>query len=100
MISKHYAQDRENREDLIARIGEGRVIKTVVIDKGHIMGKEIHKISSTGIITVYNFNSGLMVTKMIARPEQIRGYFKSWEYIPPNVLRLARIHQTKGYNYV
>lgn len=100
MTSVHYTNDREARENLIRKIGYGEIIKTTEVDKGHRNGPEIHKISSTGIVTIYNKRSGKLITKLIARPNQIKRYFSENEKIPQELLSLARYHEKMGYNLV
>lgn len=100
MNSKHYLLDRKNRENLIKEIGDGKIIKTVVVDKQHRNGPEIHKISDTGIITIYNKRTKVLITKLIARPGQIRRYFKENETIPEGLLKIARQHQEMAFNLV
>lgn len=69
MTSEHYNQDRDWREYLISTvIGEGNIVDSFVVDKGHRNGPEIHSVTDTGIIIIYNKKSGKMVTKLIARP--------------------------------
>jgi len=97
MTSQHYTNDRERREALIQMIGYGEIIKTVEIDRGHRNGPEIHKVSTTGIVTIYNKRSGVMITKLIARPNQIRRYFEGGN-APAELLNIARDHQRLGYN--
>lgn len=99
MTSAHYMTDRQEREEIIRQIGYGQIIKTVEVDRGHRNGPEIHKISNTGIITVYNKKTGKMITKLIARPAQIRRYYEN-EPVPQNLLRLAREHQNMGLNLI
>lgn len=99
MTSKHYTNDRQARERLINEIGNGKVIKSVVIDRGHRNGAEIHEISDTGIITIFNQRTRKMITKLIARPGQVRRYFKENETIPNGLIELARKHQQMAYNY-
>lgn len=99
MNSKHYNEDRQRREDLIQKIGYGTTVKTVIIDRGHRNGPEIHEISDTGIITVYNERTKKLVTKLIARPGQIRRYYKENEIIPKNLLQIAKEHQRMAFNY-
>lgn len=100
MTSTHYTNDREARENLIKKIGYGQIIKTVEIDKGHRNGPEIHKVSNTGIITIYNKYSGKLITKLIARPNQIKRYFENERIIPQELLSLAKYHEKMGYNLV
>lgn len=95
--TRHYARDRRYRESIIRTIGNGHIIKVVVLDRGHRNGPEIHKISDTGIISIYNLNSGKLITRLIARPNQIRRYFENGD-APIEVLRIAREHQRLHYN--
>ena len=97
MNSTHYTTERETREALIQQIGYGIIIKEVEVDRGHKNGPEIHKISDTGIIIVYNKRTHKMITKLIARPGQLRRYFTD-EELPEKVLELARLHQRMGLN--
>lgn len=99
-ISKHWVNDRVKRNALIKKIGLGAEIKRVVLDKGHKKGKEVHVISSTGIITVFNQKTGKMVTRMIARPGKIKQYYREDEIIPDDLLRIAREHQRMKYHLV
>lgn len=98
MTSKHYTNDRKRREEIIKEIGYGRTVKSVVIDRGHRNGAEIHEISNTGIITIYNERTGKMITKLIARPSQITRYYNENEKVPSFLIEIAREHQKKGYN--
>lgn len=100
MISNHYTNDREAREALIQSIGYGHIVKTVVVDRHHPNGPEIHKVSDTGIIFIYNQRTEKMVTKLIARPGQIRRYYGENEQIPAGLLNIAREHQKMAYNYI
>ena len=100
MTSKHWIQDRQKRQDLINKIGQGDIIKTVEIDKGHKNGPEIHKISNTGIISIFNKRTKKLITCLIARPSQISRYYAKDETIPQNVLKLAREHQKLAFNLV
>lgn len=97
MTSRHYSNDRRNRQNIINMIGEGTVIKEVVLDRGHRNGAEVHKVSSTGIISIYNLKSGKLITKLIARPNQIKRYYQNND-APVEVLRIAREHQRLNYN--
>lgn len=99
MISTHYSSDRQARENLIEKIGYGNTIKTVIVDKGHINGPEIHQISDTGIITIYNQRTHKLITKLIARPGQIERYYNNGERAPEKLLKLARNHQMLAMNY-
>lgn len=98
MESKHYREERIERENLIKEIGLGEVVATFRVDRGHKNGAEIHTITTTAIIIVRNERTHKMVTKLIARPKQIERYFdeKTEEVI--KLMEIAREHQRKGYN--
>lgn len=98
MTSKHYMTDRQRREEIIKQIGKGAEVKRVVLDKGHKNGAEIHVISSTGIVTIYNQRTKKLITKLIARPGQIRRYWKN-EEAPEELIQIARQHQKMNYNH-
>lgn len=100
MNSKHYTRDRQQREAIINQIGIGNVIKEVVIDRGHRNGPEIHKITDTALILVYNQRTGILVTKLIARPAQILRYYSDDELKPRAVVKLARKHVEMGWNEI
>lgn len=97
MNSKHYTKDRQRREAIITQIGTGNVIKEVVVDRGHRNGPEVHKITDTALILVYNQRSGKLITKLIARPAQILRYYKEDEPKPTKVVELARVHAKLKY---
>lgn len=96
MTSRHYEHDRRDREKMIRRIGEGNIIKLTVIDKGR--GPELHKLSDTGIITIINYRTGKLITKLIARPGQIKRYYESENKIPAGLLDLAYEHRLLALN--
>lgn len=100
MNSKHYTRDRQQREAIINQIGTGNVIKEVVVDRGHRNGPEIHKITDTALILVYNQRTGILVTKLIARPAQILRYYSDDELKPRAVVKLARKHVEMGWNEI
>ena len=106
MVSKHYETQRNEREKFIEEHlgGDGRVVDSFTVDKGHIHGKEIHCVTDNGIIIVYNAASKKLVSKLIARPQQIRRYYQNTGREPPKeykkILELAKQHQILGYNEI
>ncbi len=77
MKSRHYQNDRRGREERIKKnIGYGIVIARFLVDRGHANGAEIHELTDTAIINIYNERTHKLVTKLIARPGQIRRYYK------------------------
>ena len=98
MNTRHYEMDRQERENFIKRfIGYGNIIATTTWDSHHPAGLETHTISDTGIITVYNKRTGKLVTKLIARPNQLKRYGLT---LPASVYAIARQHQQLGYNEI
>lgn len=89
MNTRHYRRDRQDRENCIRRyIGYGTVIASFLVDRGHANGAEIHEITDTAIINIYNERTHRLVTKLIARPGQIRRYYEDGN-APQDVLDKA-----------
>lgn len=96
MTSTHYSKHRSLRETVIRTIGRGHIVKVCKVDRGHPDGPEIHKITDTGIIIIENAITHKLVTKLIARPGQLRRYYGN--RVPYYLLKKAKEHQRKGYN--
>ena len=102
--TNHYKNERYSREKFIdEHIGnDGYIIDGFVVDKGHPNGVEVHSITDKGIIIVHNYRTGKLVTKLLARPQQIKRYYEQTgrkhppEYL--DILELAYQHQCLGYN--
>lgn len=95
----HYTTDRSAREALINKIGQGNVIKGFIVDRGHKNGKEAHMVTDNAIVIIYNYNTKRLVTKLIARPGQIRRYYKGVGQVAPQwLLNIAYDHEKLGYN--
>lgn len=90
MTSEHYRTERESREYLIDfGIGFGHVVDDFVINRGHKDGPEIHILTSTGVIVIKNYYTNKIVTKLIARPQQIQRYYTNvGEKAPVILVRL------------
>ena len=99
MDSKHWRKDRQTRSRIIAQIGLGQIVKEVVVDRGHRNGPEVHKITTTGLVVIYNQRTGIMVTVLIARPNQIKRYYAENE-APQKIINLAFEHMRAGYNKI
>ena len=101
MVSNHYNRQRYRREKFINKCcnGDGKIIDEFIVDKGHKDGLELHCVTDTGIIIIYNAASGKLVSKLIARPNQIKRYYIGTDKEPPSsLLRLAEWHESLGYN--
>ena len=94
-ISRHYTNDRRERERVIKEIiGYGIVIKAVTFEGEQ--GEELHEITSTGIINIYNVKKGRLITKKIARVGQLRKYYKN-EKIPQELFEKALDNTVKNH---
>lgn len=101
--TNHYKNKRYKREKFISKClcGDGKVIDSFMVDRGHPMGEELHCITDTGLIIVYNAKSKKLVTKLIARPQQIKRYYKDVGRKAPRwLIDLAHWHNTLHYNEV
>lgn len=87
----HVREDRLKRIERIRRcIGFGEVIRQVVVDTGHPRGLELHVLTDSGLVLVFNERSRRLVTILIARPAQVRRYYEPFgEIVPRDVLRRA-----------
>ena len=100
-VSRHYKKQRYKREKFINKYcnGDGEIIDEFIVDKGHKNGLERHCITNTGIIIIYNVESGKLVSKLIARVGQIKRYYYGTGREPPkSLLKLAEWHESLGYN--
>ena len=97
MTSKHWTEERREREELIEMIGLGNVVGKFIVDKGHRNGPERHELTDTGIIIIYNARTNKLVTKLIARVGQVKRYYKDGN-APKEIIKLAKKHTELGYN--
>ena len=97
-ITAHYSNDRVNRERIINAIGEGHHIASVNIDRGDPRGPELHVLTDTGIILIYNANSHILITKLIARPSQMKKFFAGGR-VPNRLWNLGNAHVANEYNF-
>ena len=101
--TNHYKNKRYKREKFINKhlCGDGNVIDSFIVDKGHKDGLEKHCITDTGLIIVYNLKSGKLVTKLVARKNQVMRYYKDSDKKPPRyLLELCDWHNSLNYNIV
>lgn len=101
-ISNHYKNKRYKREKFINKYlnGDGKVINSFIIDNGHPKGIERHEITENGIILIFNHHSNLLVSKLIARPQQIKRYYNDIGKTPPIwLMYLAQWHKSLHYNW-
>ena len=101
MKSWHYNNSRIQRNELISKIGIGHAVESFAVDRGHSNGSEIHILTSTGLIAIYNRKTLKLCTVLIARPYQITRYYnKLGRDAPQYLVDIAYEHKKKGYNLV
>ena len=105
-MSKHYSYRRYRREWIIQHIlhGDGKIIDGFIVNRGHKHGVEVHSITENGVILIHNYDSGILCTKIIARPEQIKRYYRGTDRECPielnRVLKLCEWHKNLHYNSI
>lgn len=77
-VTKHFSEDRVNRNAVVEAIGRGKILFKFLVDKGHRDGKEWHAITDTGLILIANAVTGRFITALIARPGQLSRYENGW----------------------
>lgn len=102
MESVHYSTERQARHAFIKEhIGEGNIIDSFVVDRGHPSGAETHSVTDTAIILIHNQRTKKLITELIARPEQLRRLYRSENReVPARVLSLAYKHNIASYNEI
>ena len=100
--SIHYREERQQRETLIrTQVSIGKTIQTVLWDRGHKHGPELHHVTNTGVIIIENAYSHRIVTKYVARPGQIERLYDMAGAIAPRwLIQKAIEHQRRGYNLI
>lgn len=99
--TNHYKNKRYKREKFISEhlCGDGKVIDSFIVDKGHKNGLERHNVTDNGLIIVYNLESQKLVTKLIARPQQIKRYYSDVDREPPRwLMDLTQFRSGLNYN--
>lgn len=101
-VTLHFKEDRKARHEFIkSNIGYGTIKDLFLVDKGHEKGLELHAITDTGIIKIYNRNSLKWVTMLIARPQQIKRYYlEMHREIPKDIVNKAYKHEMLGWNNI
>ena len=92
----HFHNDRRERmERAVNAVGLGCPIRCCVVDTGHENGLEVHVLTDTGLVLVYNQDSRRLVTVLVARVGQIRRYYEPFGEEPPSALLKRAYHNTK-----
>lgn len=99
-FSQHYQNERSERERFIKEfVGLGE--EKYAFEYEYNGTKQIHRLTDTGIINVYNREGDYLITRLVARPQQIKRLFESrGERAPRELVTLAHEHNVKGYNEI
>lgn len=102
--SIHYTNDRVKREEKIMELGQGKKLASFRVrcpQKSYPKDWEVQTVTDNGIIIVYNAYSGKLVTKLIARKNQIDKLYRAVGKVAPmEVLEKAMEHERLGYNLI
>lgn len=77
-----------------------------LVDKGHRDGKEIHCVSSNGIIYILNrdkflSNRNALITALIARPNQVKRLYRECNlFADKSILDKCYTYERLGYNLI
>lgn len=91
----HFKNSRIARFGRVQKeIGFGFVIRACVVDRGHANGQEVHVITDTGIVAVFNRHTESLITILVARPQQIKRYYAPFGDDVPEALMTAAYNNT------
>lgn len=90
-LTEHFKYGRRGRYERIRRdIGFGRAIRSCLVDTGHREGLEVHVLTTTGVVLVFNARDERLVTMLVARPGQVVRYYAPFgERAPRRLYRRA-----------
>lgn len=89
--SGYFHRDRHERIMRIAKtVGFGHIVRQCLVDTGHRAGCEVHVLTSTGIVFVFNAHSRKLITVLVARPGQVARYYEPFgEDVPDWLMNRA-----------
>lgn len=74
-----------------------KVYKIAIVDKGHKNGMEVHVIYNNGVVKIYNKNTHMFITVLIARIPQIERYEIK---VTKTMRKKINMHIAQGYNHI
>ena len=95
-----HAVNRSKRLQIAERLiyeESAKVIKIVVVNKGHKNGNEIHLVYNNGVVKVYNERTRKFITVLIARVPQIERYKIK---VTRTMRNKIKSHIKQGYNQI
>lgn len=98
--SGHFRDERRDRLTRIRRdVGFGKVVRRCVVDTGHPAGYEVHVLTSTGVVVVFNARTKKLVTMLVARPEQVERYYRPFGETAPEELLARAYDNTRVHHW-
>lgn len=95
----HFHDERMSRAVRVTRlVGLGHPIRQCLVDTGHRNGLEVHVLTDTGLVFVYNHESKELVTVLIARPGQVKRYYEPFGEDAPKEL-IARAYENTSVHH-
>jgi predicted RNA-binding protein associated with RNAse of E/G family len=93
-LTKHIGE-RKNRLDVYFKVKDiGEVFDTFIVDKDHPNGDEVHVITDTGFILIFNHRTKRFITVLHARPAQLKRYYLDLgEGVPSKIISIAGNNQ-------
>lgn len=100
--TEHFSAERHDRDDFIHNtIGIGNILDQFIVDRGHVGGAEMHCVTDTGVIIIYNQQTRKLITELVARPAQLKRLYQNRGDKPPGwLLKLAYRNNRHRYNEV
>ena len=92
-LTKHVSE-RKNRLDVYFKVKDiGEVYDTFIVDKDHPNGDEVHVITDTGFILIFNHRTKKFITVLHARPGQLKRYYLNLgEEIPSEIEDMCELN--------
>ena len=98
--SRHYAEERQERERVIRDIigDTNNVICVNIMNRGHVMGPERFELSDMCVMRVYNAKTNVHITSFLPTPHQLyQRLGDEFMKLPPeereHLVTLAKIYQ-------
>lgn len=98
--TNHLTKERLERLHIALDLNQNSEFdKCFVVDKGHPNGPEIHCVTASGIIFIFNERTKFFITTLIARPNQvIRLYKECHLFTPQSIIEKCKYYVEKGLN--
>lgn len=96
-----HLKERKPRIRLFYRQKTHRIVSSFIVDKGHKNGNEIHCLTDSGAVVIFNEHTKKFITLLYPRVPQVKRYYRDLGMKAPKELIEKAIENTeKGYNYL